>query len=348
MKTKTLLAIGNWRDFDTYRKFYLQRRFFYGSKIAFKKTSYEDILDGNFPKIKTKELIIFPFFPYKYWDEHIEPKDYKGVYGNRDFYTKFVKFWKIFEKSLNEGFKDKKIVYINHPKYLATDRDKEITKKLVSRNKVLVPKTYTTRKVSDILSLLNKGKKLFIKVKFGSMGKGITMLEKDRWMTNFRFRAGKIISKKSDYGWTFIDVTGKKDFLRELLKKDIIVEDAIDPLIVKGKKFDMRFYVYKNKVLYSYGRTTAASNVTTNISQGARGEKPSFVKLLPEKQFENAKKSAINSLKALGLNFGGVDLMFCSNKKDVMFIEVNTFPGFPKVRRFNLSRLLIKELIKDY
>ncbi len=40
--------------------------------------------------------------------------------------------------------------------------------------------------------------------------------------------------------------------------------------------------------------------------------------------------------------------MLCSNKKNAKFIEVNTFPGFPRARRFNLSKLLYNEIIKDY
>ena len=107
-------------------------------------------------------------------------------------------------------------------------------------------------------------------------------------------------------------------------------------------------YVYEKKVLYSYGRSNDAKAVTTNISQGARGEKASYVDLLPKKQLESAKKSAIKAIHALGLRFGGVDIMLCADKKNVMFIEINTFPGFPKVRRFNLSKYLIKEIVRDY
>jgi glutathione synthase/RimK-type ligase-like ATP-grasp enzyme len=62
-----------------------------------------------------------------------------------------------------------------------------------------VPKRFNVKGVKDVLRLLDDGYKLFIKVRFGSMGKGITYLEKGRWMTNFRFRKGKIVSKKSDY-----------------------------------------------------------------------------------------------------------------------------------------------------
>jgi len=348
IKTKTLLVLGDDKDFDTYKKFIKQKKFFSDSNITIKHTDYFSLLENKFPQISTKEIIIFPCFPFEYWDEYIEPKNYKGVYGNNTFYNKFIKFWKLIDQIIKKEYNNKIIIYINHPKHLAKDRDKEFTKKLVANAGVLIPKPFHIKTPSKIILLLDQGFKLFIKVRYGSMGKGITYLEKGRWLTNFRFRNNKIISKKSDYGWKFIDFTGKNTFLGQILKQDVIIEEAINPLLVKGRKFDLRIYVYRKKVLYSYGRSNDAEAVTTNISQGARGEKASYVDLLPKKQLEAAEKAAIKAIHALGLNFGGVDIMFCADKKNVMFIEVNTFPGFPKVKRFNLSKYLINEIVRDY
>jgi|TARA_B100001964_G_scaffold245773_1_gene335884 hypothetical protein len=347
-KTKTLLVLGDEKDFDTYLKFTKQKRFFYGSSIKVKHIDYLSLLKNKLPSISSDKIIILPCFPFSYWDMHIEPKNYKGVYGNKNFYTKFVAFWKKVEQIIEKSYKGKNITYINHPQHLAKDRDKELTKKLVAKVGVLVPKSFPAKTLSEVFSLLDKGFKIFIKVRYGSMGKGIAYLEKGRWLTNFRFRNGRILSKKSDYGWSFVNITDNRNFLRQILKQDIIMEEAINPLLVKGRKFDLRIYVYKNKVLYVYGRSNDAKAVTTNISQGAKGEKTSFVNLLPKKQLETAKKAAIMSIHALGLKFGGVDIMLCNDKKNAMFIEVNTFPGFPKVRRFNLSKYLIKEIVRGY
>ena len=130
-KTKTLLVIGDDKDFDTYIKFIKQKRFFYGSPIEVKHIDYLSVLKKKLPHIASKQIIIFPCFPFEYWDKYIEPKNYKGVYGNKSFYIKFVKFCKVTEQIIEKEYSRKNIIYINHPKHLAKDRDKELTKKLV-------------------------------------------------------------------------------------------------------------------------------------------------------------------------------------------------------------------------
>jgi glutathione synthase/RimK-type ligase-like ATP-grasp enzyme len=343
---KTLLVIGDNKDWDSFLKFYRYRHLLKKYNFYFKSTDYNSILKDNFPLVKTKKLIIFLFFPFKYWDKYIEPKNYKGVYGNKDFYLKFKKFWTIIDKKIKKRYKDKKIYFINPPENLSIDRDKELTKKLIKKGGPKTPKTYNIRDINKILELLSKGKKFFIKVRYGSMGKGITYLEKDRWYTNFTFRNKKIWGRKSDYGWRFRDITNNKAFLKELLKEDVIIEEAINPLLIKMRKFDLRMYVCFDKVLYTYPRSNDADSITTNISQGAKGERPSFLKGIRKDLLKRAENNALKAIKSLGLNFGGVDIMLDSNEKDTIVIEINTFPGFPKMKRFNLPGQMIKEIGK--
>ncbi len=344
---KTLLAIGDKKDFDTYIKFYRNRKYFKKNNFIFKTVDYNAALKEEFPRIDTNKVIVFLFFPFDYWDSHIEKKTDKAVYGNKSYYDKFKKFWKMFEGIIRSYYADKDIYYINSPNRLAVDRDKKLTKKILSRAGIRVPFSYASGDYKKIISLLNKGKELFIKVRFGSMGKGITYLEKNRWMTNFGFRNQKIISRKSDYGWKFHNITGRSSFLKKILKEDVIIEQAIDPLLLKRRKFDLRLYVCFHRVIYIYPRSTHYSEITTNISQGAKGEPQRYLKTIPVKVLRAAGKAAVNSAKAMHLNFCGVDIMPDADGKNVTVIEVNAFPGLPRSKSYNLSKDIINIITRQ-
>jgi hypothetical protein len=337
----TILTIGDTPDFDSFQKFYRNRRCFPAQGFRFKSVDYTSLLAGRLPAVATRQLVAFLFFPFDYWDTYIEAKKDPAVYGNRTYYLKFKKFWTRVERILVKAYPDKTIRFVNHPSDLSLDRDKEKTKRVLARARVPVPRSYTTRDARKVLSLLEKGKRLYIKVRFGSMGKGITYLEKGRWLTNFRFRAGTIKSRKSDYGWTFRQATGNLPFLKQLLKQDIIVEEAIDPLVVRGRMLDLRLYVCFGKVLYIYPRSTAAGQVTTNISQGARGEPQRYLKNIPDRVLKEASRQAVKAARAMRLRFTGIDIMPEADGKKVKVIEANTFPGFPKSRSYNLSKRII-------
>ena len=345
---KTLLAIGDKKNWDSFLKFYRHRHLLKKYNFYFESTDYNSVLNNDFPLIKTKELIIFLFFPFEYWDKYVEPKNYREVYGNKNFYLKFKEFWKILDKKIKKNYKDKRIYFINPPENLSTDRDKELTKKLIKKANVKTTKTYKIKDINKILKLLDGGKKFFVKVRYGSMGKGISYLEKNRWYTNFTFRNNKILSRKSDYGWRFKKVANNEAFLKKLLKEDVIIEEAIKPLLIKNRKFDLRMYVCFDKVLYIYPRSNEVNSITTNISQGAKGENPSFLKGIRKNLLRKAERSAIKAIKALGLSFGGVDIMFDSNEKDAIVIEINAFPGFPKMKRFNLPKYVMEEIGKKW
>jgi hypothetical protein len=341
----TILAIGDRADFDSYKKFHKEKRFILQSGFDYVNTDYRRFLAKGSPAIKTKKVIVFLFFPFVYWNKYIEHRNYTGIYGNRDFYKKFTDFWKRIEKILKICLKDKKVFFVNTPRLCGLYRDKLKTAKKFAAASVPRPKLYRISSVKRLKNLLGKGQNFFLKPRFGSMGKGITFLSWSSWKTNFIFKNGEIISRKSDRGWRFTNITGENAFLQKLIRKDILIEKAIDSLFLKGMRVDMRIYTFFGRVIYVYPRRNRGDSVTTNISQGAKGD-PAMLQKLPPHLVKKAKKLALRVSKALGLNLAGMDIMMDANLKDIYVVDVNVFPGFPKIRTFNLAECMIKDLRK--
>jgi len=153
----------------------------------------------------------------------------------------------------------------------------------------------------------------------------------------------QIVNPRSDYGWTFIDISDNVEFLEELLTKDIVIEGAIDTYKLDNLIFDLRLYVFYDKVLYILPRTNEKGAITANISQGGQGRSTRFLKKFPKNIINKAVTSGIRTIKAMDVNFAGVDVMI-SKDLGVYVIELNAFPGFPKVSRFNLSKRIIQRI----
>lgn len=320
------------------------RRLLKSHQFKFATAGYDSVLNGACPAIASQTVVIFPFFPFVYWDRRIEPKTYKGMYGSRRFYSELKRFWQAVAGKLNQGYKGKTIHFVNSPRLLPTERDKQSTNRALTRAGIRSPRSYRVTDVPGLLAMLRKGANLFIKVRYGSMGKGITYLEEGKWRTNFGFRAGRITNRHSDYGWRFRDVTGNTAFLKELLAGDMVIEEAIPRWLVKDSHFDLRALVFYGKVLYMYPRCSAAENVTTNVSQGATSKTLSFLKGIDSPLIEKAERTSVKAARVLGLNFAGVDILLDPRTREPVVIEVNAFPGFPKMRTFNLARYLINEI----
>ncbi len=344
----TLLAIGDRQDYDSFMKLYKERRTVKECGWDFKKTTYDELLTDYIPKIRSEKVLVFLFFPFVYWNKNIEHKKYKGVYGNKTFYNKFNAFFENVEKALKRNLKGKNIHFVNSPFSCSRCRDKNFVSTTLKKTRIPIPKELETRNSEKIINKLKKGSNFFIKPQFGSMGKGITFLSNARWQTNFTYRSNKILSRKSDSGWKFKSIIGNKSFLKKLLKCDINIEEEIDPLLINNRKFDLRIYTFFGKAFYVYPRTNEADRVTTNISQGGKGHKQSFLKLLPERIVKLSIKRALDTTKVLGLNFSGVDIIIHKNLRDIYVLDVNAFPGFPKRKRFNLAKHLIKDLKRNF
>ncbi|MFH1641889.1 MAG: YheC/YheD family protein [Nanoarchaeota archaeon] len=340
---KTILIIGDDSDWESYLKFKKTRKFF--KKIRFVTTNYKSVLQNKLPKIDSRKVLIMLFFPLDYWNNVIETNFVKGrVYGDKKCAVMFYDYLDKVENILDKKYKN--ISYVNSFKAVKVDRDKELTKRIIRKIGVPVPKSYATRNYDDILKLLGRGKKLYVKVNFGAMGKGITLLSKSSWLTNFIYRNRTIISRKGDYGWKFNQITGNREFLTKLLTKDLVIEEAVDPYVISNKKFDIRYYVVYGKIMHIIIRSTKISNVVTNITQGGTKERSEFLQSMPKKYLADAKRNAIKASKTLGLNFAGIDIMISKRGKPYV-IEAQSFPGFPE-SKYNLSEKLAKEIMKKW
>jgi len=340
-----ILAVGDRKDYDAYRKFDRDRRFFIDNGFDYASIDYKGLLAGRIPEIPAKKIIVFLFFPFYYWDKYIEHKNYKGIYGNMGFHRKFQRFCGRLRKIVKKTYIDKDILFVNDPISCAYYRDKLEVKKGLAKAGVLTPKLYKIGKLKEMLHLLNKGHNLFVKPRCGSMGKGITYLSWPDWETNFGFRDNKIISRRSDHGWRFKDVTGNHAFIRQLLRKDMLIEEAVDMLIVNKFKVDLRIYTFFNRVIYIYPRKNLPDRVTTNITQGGKGA-PEFLDILPKGLVTKAKKISEKASRILGFNLAGIDIVLDRNLKDVYVVDINAFPGFPKRRTFNITHRMTKEMVR--
>ena len=342
-KKITILSVGDRGDYDSYEKLNKEKKYILRKGFEYHTISYSDLLKGDMPEVNTRKVVIFLFFPFSYWNENIEHRSYRGVYGNYNFYRKFNRFSGKLDEIIKYNLRGKEILYVNDPVLSAFYRDKLITMDIMDEAGVTVPERIKERALRDIYGVLNDGRALFIKPRCGSMGKGITYLEADNWKTNFIFRENRIISRKSDHGWQFKSITNNKLFLKSLLKKNILIEEAITPLSIRNKRVDFRVYVFFGRILSIYPRKNDLDAVTTNISQGGRGDYR-LLKYIPEEPLSRVKATAINALKSLGLNFAGVDVILDGKMDKAYAVDVNMFPGFPKRRTFNLARELLRRL----
>ena len=150
----TVLVLGDESDWESFNRFREQLQKHRSKKLKWITATYDLLEKKEPPLIDSDALIIYLFLPFAYWDKYIEKEGYKGVYGNVEFYNKFRGLWSEIHRILKKVYRGKKICFINHPLKVAIDRDKELTKTILSENGVKVPIPYYTREYKDILKLI--------------------------------------------------------------------------------------------------------------------------------------------------------------------------------------------------
>jgi len=310
--------------------------------------NYREVLKNRLPDFKKKEILVLLFFPFQFWNKNIEVynKDSR-VYGDQKFGQAFEKFFIKIEKKLKDKYGEDRLQYVNPPKASILDRDKESCKNFLRHHNIPTPRSYQIKKLSDIKKILERGVSLYIKPRYGSMGKGISYLSNGLLITNFLYRKGKVISHPYDYNWRFHEITKEVDrhkFLRTMISRGFIFEEAIDPPIHKGKRSDFRVYCVFGKIPYYYARTTPAVSLVTNWSQGGTIElRSKFSKYIPQNKLRQVRSLARRVSRDLQLNYAGIDIIFSKDYKDIYVLEAHSFPGYEK--GYDLMKNLAKKIL---
>jgi ribosomal protein S6--L-glutamate ligase len=192
-------------------------------------------------------------------------------------------------------------------------KNKLRTLQFLSKNSIPVPITIVVKRFEFLDIAIKKvgGFPIIIKTPFGSLGKGVAIVESKRAMHS----AFDLLLTSPDFS--------------SLLIQEYVEEAA-------GK--DLRVFIIGGKIVASMQRNAQGDEFRSNIAQGGTGN---IVKLTSEEE-----KISLAAAKALSLDFAGVDLL--RTKKGPVVMEVNSNPGLEgitEVTHINIAKKLVEYAI---
>ncbi len=120
-------------------------------------------------------------------------------------------------------------------------------------------------------------------------------------------------------------------------KKQVILQEFIK----ESSGRDLRIITAGNRIIAAMERIAPQNEFRSNIHRGAIGYK---IRLSDEEQ-----QMAINALKAVGLKFGGVDII--RSKKGPLILEINSSPGLEGIEgttNIDVAGEIIKFIEEDF
>ncbi|TET38781.1 MAG: hypothetical protein E3J72_02160 [Planctomycetota bacterium] len=325
---RTLLALGDEKDL-LFRKYFAKNiGILKNAGYVIKAFSYMEVLEN--PQVLNDpgsgDVTVLFFFPVDYWDTKIEIGH--EIYGSRKMGGKFEAFFNKVESVIRSACKSK-VTFVNDPASIALVRDKKRSHEALVANNVACASSYGIETARELIKLVDKGTDLILKVRYGSLGKGVSLISRNKWYTNFKMRNGSILNHSNDKGWKMKEISKRLSFIGQLLEQDVHIEKEIKTPIINNQKLDLRVFVIFGEPVLTYVRTAKINNIITNWHQGGRIEPLSFLNNLPEKAIEMAEEVAVNAANAYGLNYAGIDVIFSENYEKVFVLEGNAFPGSP-------------------
>ena len=90
---------------------------------------------------------------------------------------------------------------------------------------------YSSKNLEIILNI-SKNEGVFIKSRYGALGKGITYLSKKDGLRIIKLEEKNNVENYLDIkDWKFSEITENKDFLKNLLDLEVIIEKKLNHLI---------------------------------------------------------------------------------------------------------------------
>ena len=180
-----------------------------GIKVVF--IAYEDVTSLRLPDIKSARVYVLLFFPYNHWNSHIERYDKDSrIYGDISFGRDYSIYLEKIGRIINKKYKNKDVRFINPPESCMIDRDKLRTFNALKRAGIKTPDILKVKTAEMFDKMLDRYGSLYVKPRFGAMGKGITYADTAGVYTNFCFRSNKIINRLYDYNWRPVRISCKK------------------------------------------------------------------------------------------------------------------------------------------
>lgn len=196
----------------------------------------------------------------------------------------------------------------NSPAAIEKTVDKYYTSALLQEQSIPTPPTVVVEKVSQAMEAFQEMKDVVVKPLFGSMGNGILRVDDEEV-------AHRVFTSLGQCGYVY--------YLQQYIPHDCE---------------DIRAFVIGHSVVAAMLRK--GEGWKTNLAKGAKAFP---IKLTPEQE-----SLCISAVKAIGADYGGVDLMMGEDENPYI-IEVNSIPGWlglQKVTEVDIAGELADYLIQ--